>query len=65
MFRMSMIENLGIIKEKGATKFLEQEVDKWKCPECGAAICCHNGICFNCGLDKLGNKKKRYQWDDN
>ena len=63
-FRMSMIENLKFIKEKGIMQFLDQEADKWKCPECGAEICCHNGICFNCGLDKLESKKKRYRWED-
>ena len=64
LYRMSMIENLMFIKEKGIKRFLEQEADKWKCPECGAEICCHNGICFNCGLDKLANKEKRYRWED-
>jgi len=59
-----MIANLEFIKEKGIMHFLEQEADKWKCPECEAEICCHNGICFNCGLDKLENKKKRYRWED-
>ncbi len=63
-FKMSMIENLEFIKDKGVTIFLEQEVDKWKCPKCGAEICCHNGICFNCGLDKLKNNKKKYRWED-
>jgi hypothetical protein len=28
------------------------------------AIFCHNGICFNCGLDKLKNKEKLYRWED-
>ncbi|MDD4876320.1 MAG: DUF3795 domain-containing protein [Dehalococcoidales bacterium] len=63
-FRMSMIANLEFIKEKGIMYFLEQEADKWKCPNCGAEICCHNGICFNCGLNKLTNKKKKYKWGD-
>jgi hypothetical protein len=37
---------------------------KWKCPRCGDTVCCHNGICFNCGLDELRAKRKRYRWDD-
>jgi hypothetical protein len=63
-FRMSMIENLEYIRKNGIEEFLLKEEEKWKCPECGAVICCHNGICFNCGLDKLKNKKKRHRWED-
>jgi len=61
---MSMIENLEFIKENGIKKFLEKEEDKWKCPRCGGIISCHNGICFDCGLDELKNKKKLYRWED-
>ena len=63
-YRMSMIENLEYVRDSGITRFLEKEEEKWKCLECGETICCHNGICFNCGLDKLKNKKKRYRWED-
>jgi hypothetical protein len=64
LFRMSMVENLEYIRDNGITQFLEREDEKWRCPECGAVICCHNGICFNCGLSKLKNKKKLYRWED-
>jgi hypothetical protein len=64
LFRMSMVENLEYIRDNGITQFLEREEEKWRCPECGAVICCHNGICFNCGLSKLKNKKKLYRWED-
>jgi len=63
-YRMSMIENLEYIKEYGMERFLEKEEEKWRCPECGAVICCHNGICFECGLEKLRNRKNLYRWDD-
>jgi hypothetical protein len=63
-FRMSMIENLEYIKEHGIEKFLMREEQKWKCPECGGVISCHNGICYSCGLEKLKNKKKIYRWED-
>jgi hypothetical protein len=64
LFKMSMVENLKYIKENGIAKLLEREEEKWKCPDCGGAICCHNGICFSCGLEKLKNKKKLYRWTD-
>ena len=61
---MSMIENLDYIKQHGLEQFLDREDEKWKCIECGKVICCHNGICFNCGIDKLINKKVKYRWED-
>jgi hypothetical protein len=63
-YHLSMIENLIFIKENGMEKFLEKEKEKWQCPECGATICCHNGICYACGLEKLKNKKRKYRWED-
>jgi len=63
-FKMSMIENLGFIKKHGIKDFLVKEDKKWKCPNCGEIICCHNGICFSCEFDKLKNKKKLYKWSD-
>jgi hypothetical protein len=64
-YKMSWIENLNFIKENGMTKFLEKQEKTWKCPNCGESICCHNGICFNCGLEKLKLKKEKYRWDNN
>ena len=62
-YHMSMIENLNDIKEFGMDEFLEKEGDKWRCPECGGTICCHNGLCLNCHLDKLLMNKK-YRWEE-
>jgi hypothetical protein len=63
-YKMSMIDNLDYIKRNGVGKLLEKEEEKWKCPECGAVICCHNGICFNCGIEKLKSKKNKYRWEE-
>ncbi len=63
-FHMSMIDNLKYIKENGVKRFLNNEKAKWRCPECGDIICCHNGICFNCGTGKLKNKNKLFRWED-
>jgi hypothetical protein len=49
---ISNIENLETIRDKGMAYLLQKEKEKWRCPECGATLC-NNGICFNCGVDKL------------
>ena len=48
-YEMSMIENLEFIRKKGITKFIENEIERWKCPECGGVICVHNKNCYRCG----------------
>jgi len=63
-YRMSMIENLEYIKENSIHHFLTKEAERWKCPDCGGTICCHNGICYNCGLDILRKKVKIHGWGD-
>lgn len=55
---MSMIDNLLFIKEHGMEKFLQQEETRWRCPECSGTICCHNGLCLECSVDKLRQNKK-------
>jgi hypothetical protein len=62
-YHMSMIENLEFIKEQGIEGFLKQEEAKWRCPECGDVICCHNGLCLHCSLGKL-HQNKKYCWND-
>ena len=64
LYRMSLIDNLEYIRQNGIEALLAREDEKWRCPECGEAICCHNGICFNCGIEKLRSKKKPYRWED-
>ena len=59
-----MIENLEYIKNIGMKLFLDKQEEKWKCPACGGVMCCHNGLCFNCGLDELRQKKQKYRWED-
>ena len=62
--RMSIIENLKYISDNGINQFLVKEHERWKCPDCGGVICCHNGLCFDCGLDKLRQKKQKYRWEE-
>jgi ribosomal protein L40E len=63
-YKMSMLDNLIFIQEEGLKKFLEKEKQKWICRECGGMLSCHNGICFQCGMDKLRNKKRLYRWSE-
>jgi hypothetical protein len=62
-YHMSMIENLEFIKTNGIGAFLEKEAAKWRCHQCSGTICCHNGLCLSCDLDKLRQNKK-YRWND-
>lgn len=62
-YHMSMINNLEFIKNEGMEKFLDRESAKWRCYKCGEMICCHNGLCFSCDLERL-RQKKRYRWDE-
>jgi len=63
-FRMSMLDNLDYIQRNGMNAFLNREAEKWKCPDCGDIISCHNGTCFHCHLDNLKNKRGKYRWED-
>lgn len=62
-YRMSMIDNLRFIDESGMEAFLDKEILKWSCSDCGGTVCCHNGLCLNCGLEKLRSNKK-YRWNE-
>lgn len=62
-YHMSMIENLKCINEHGIKTFLTTQKANWACPVCGEMICCHNGLCLNCSMDKLQQNKK-YRWNE-
>ena len=62
-YSMSMLENLEIIKNKGIKALLVREEEKWKCPECGGVISCHNGICYSCGVEKLKILQEVRSWN--
>jgi len=61
-YHMSMLENLAYIKENGTADFLGKEEEKWHCPGCGGTICCHNGLCLQCDLEKMRANRK-YRWE--
>jgi hypothetical protein len=62
-YHMSMIDNLNTIRAHGMDPFLLKQAEKWRCPKCGGTICCHNGLCLNCDLDRLRENKK-YCWNE-
>lgn len=62
-YHMSMIENLTQIRELGMARFLETEEAKWRCPDCGDVISCHNGLCLGCGLETL-RRNPKYRWGE-
>lgn len=62
-YHLSMIENLNCIKEQGIETYLAKEKTRWRCPECGEIICCHNGLCLNCDLEKL-RRNRKYRWNE-
>ena len=45
---MSTIDNLRYIKENGIERFLQEQEEKHKCPNCGGMICVHNEKCYSC-----------------
>ncbi len=48
-YGMSMINNLKMIDEFGIRHFIQNEKEKWICPECGEMICVHRPTCLSCG----------------
>jgi hypothetical protein len=62
-YRLSMLENLNAIKERGMESFLKEQQEKWGCPNCGGMVCCHIGLCLNCQLDTL-RKNRKYRWGE-
>jgi hypothetical protein len=47
-YEMSMVENIREIKEKGIKKFLENQEEKYACPECGDVVSVYCGKCYTC-----------------
>ncbi len=48
-YRMSMLENLEIIRTKGLREFIRIERERWSCKICGGTIDVHHYRCSACG----------------
>ncbi len=55
----SVVENLRSIKKAGIRKFVENENERWTCPECGSLLCMHDPTCHSCGYAWLDNLPPR------
>lgn len=45
----SLMGNLACIRKEGMSHFLEREMQRWTCPDCGGIISVHEGTCSGCG----------------
>jgi len=50
---MSMLDNLEYLNKQGIDKLLENEKQKWTCPQCNGIVTCHGGMCLSCGYVKF------------
>lgn len=48
-YGMSMLFNLGSIRDVGPEAFISLERDRWACPACDGVICVHSARCIYCG----------------
>jgi hypothetical protein len=46
---VSLIDNLLSIREIGAERWLAEQQEAWRCPECGGALCVIDRECYDCG----------------
>ena len=51
-YGMSMLDNLGYIRNAGIRKFLQKEKERWTCRQCGGIISVHRRECLYCGAEK-------------
>jgi hypothetical protein len=57
-YGMSMIANLGAIREHGIRAFVGTERDRWTCQSCGGTIDVHHGKCADCGKERVEKKNE-------
>ncbi len=62
-YHMSMLENLAFLRQFGINEFWQKQDTSWRCETCGGTICCHNGLCLECGLETL-QRNKKYRWGE-
>ncbi len=48
-YGMSMLVNLGRIRDEGMTELIRSETEKWVCRHCGTFLSVHKEFCLRCG----------------
>ena len=56
-YNVNLIKNVERMKKIGVEKWLKEQAEFYKCPECGGEICLHDRECYDCGLEHDPNKK--------
>lgn len=64
-YNMSMTENLQNIERAGLENFIQMEMERWKCVDCGGTICVHRGYCLKCNDQKNPGIKIRSMSTEN
>jgi hypothetical protein len=49
----SIIDNLNAINKIGIRPFIQNEKERWTCPNCGEIICVHKPNCLYCGAQRF------------
>lgn len=66
----SLMHNFQQISEIGIRRFVKEQIEHWKCPECGQLLCVHKELCAYCGAvnskfpDSRRKKRKKYKGED-
>lgn len=47
-YRTSLIQNLRKINQTGMEDYLLSEITRWRCSDCGSALCVHRKSCSVC-----------------
>ena len=53
---VSLVANLKRIREIGDERWVKEQKEFYKCPECGGEICVHDEECYDCGFKHNPNK---------
>jgi len=51
-YETRLIDNLLKIKYDGVESFINEQLDKYTCPECGETLCMHTNKCYKCGYQR-------------
>jgi len=54
-YNFSIIENLNNIEKHGINNFIQNEMKRCVCSECGGIISVHRGYCTDCGKIKYNH----------